>query len=216
MIFSIYKSTSDTVKGRFSQDLQDGNGQQPFDFTATTRIVVEFEGFSEVADSAVDAALFDWSAGDGSVDFAFNAVPVKSYDTVWATMRIYDGLHPNGQVLAHAKDRMLGFRFIEESIPHAARIVDPSASGTDRHIHESGEKWLYAADYSESIHGTGMTVDSVVWATSGDATISNERIEGPVALAAIQTPTKGQQTITASATIGADVIDVATFILNTK
>lgn len=86
---------------------QDG---ELIDFSAITRMVVNFNGSSVIADSDSDPTLFDWSKGDGVVEFNFNNLVVEPGQYT-ATLITFDSLHTSGQVLLHHDCKLLEFKF---------------------------------------------------------------------------------------------------------
>lgn len=102
----VYKSRDNINIVNFSD--QDGI----IDFSAATRMLVQFDGSTVVADTDVDPTLIDFSLGSGDVSFKFGglSVDVGEYP---ASVIVFDGSHPNGQTLVHAKSKLLIFNFRE-------------------------------------------------------------------------------------------------------
>jgi len=79
------------------------------DFSSATRMVCEFSNSVIVADSSVTAALFNFTSSVGVVIFNFNDLAISGKQV--ATLRIYDGAHPDGQILTHPEGAKLIFDF---------------------------------------------------------------------------------------------------------
>ena len=91
---SVFKGT-DTVLSILVK--QDG---VPLDFSSETRMVLSFYGTDVVADSSVSASLIDWFSGQtGEIRFNLNGLDIPHGKSHWATLRVYDPVHPDGQVL---------------------------------------------------------------------------------------------------------------------
>lgn len=84
----------------------------PFDFSSITRAVVKFEGSEIEADTDVDSALIDFLVGGGDITFSFGGLAIDAGEYP-VSLIIYDPLHLNGQILAHAENNVLYFRFLD-------------------------------------------------------------------------------------------------------
>lgn len=87
---------------------QDGS----IDFSSATRMLLKFKGSLIVADTDVDATLIDYSAGDGDVTFRLNDLSVDAGEYP-SSLIVYDTGHPDGQILVHADENVLFFKFID-------------------------------------------------------------------------------------------------------
>jgi hypothetical protein len=81
-------------------------------WSAVTRMVLSFVGSEVVADTDNESTLIDWSIGDGIIEFNINGLAVTARHEIPATLVVYDPQHPNGQVLTHATDEKLFFKFV--------------------------------------------------------------------------------------------------------
>ena len=87
----------------------DGN---VIDFAATTRMVLKFEGSTVVADTAIDPTLINFSIGGGDVSFQINDLLIAEGEYS-ASLIQYDLIHVDGQIVVHADDNFLLFRFVD-------------------------------------------------------------------------------------------------------
>jgi len=87
----------------------DQNGA--IDFTGYTRMLVRFDGSSVEADTDVTASLITGDSS-GNVTFDFGALGVDAGEYPCSFI-VFDGSHPNGQVLVHADENSLSFKFID-------------------------------------------------------------------------------------------------------
>ncbi len=125
MIEIVYKGSDNPNTVTFKED------GAAIDFSAATRMTLELSGLGVVADSAVDAALMTWALsfdkqgnpindanGDQywEVEFNLNDLDIAP-DTYRATVKVYDPLHTDGQVVVHmdeiAMDKSLQFVFAD-------------------------------------------------------------------------------------------------------
>lgn len=104
MIETIYKNRDNPITIEFRVD------GDVIDFSAATRMVLEFEDSTTVADTSVDSSLIDWSLGNGEVQFNINMLDYGTSSTLNATLIVYDPTHQNGQILVHADSRDLIFK----------------------------------------------------------------------------------------------------------
>ena len=109
MIEVVYKNRDNPNTVTFKE------GGVVIDFSAATRMVLSFYGSDVVADTAVDAALIDWTAGGGVVEFNINDLGVVAGRRLPATLIVYDPAHTDGQVIAHATSEDLSFSFVASS-----------------------------------------------------------------------------------------------------
>jgi hypothetical protein len=102
------------------------------------------------------------------------------------------------------------------SVVYTDRVIKvyQTRSSIPRFVHVAGEQWPYKVDFDDMVINTGAQLTSVVWSTNGDAEITNQRIEGNAAIAAIATPTDSSQTITATANIGSEIVMKIQFVLS--
>ena len=105
-IETVFKLRDNTNTVNFSDD----NGV--IDFTGATRGVLKFEGSLIVADTDVDPTLIDFTLGSGDVAFNLNSLLVAEGEFP-ASFIVYDVLHPLGQIIVHAEDKKLVFRFLD-------------------------------------------------------------------------------------------------------
>ena len=80
-------------------------------WTGVTRIVVSFDGSDVIVDEASGSSVIDWSGDAGEIKFDFKAIAVPVRAKLYATVQVYDPLHPLGQVLVDAEDKALQFIF---------------------------------------------------------------------------------------------------------
>ena len=125
MIEIVYKGSDNPNTVTFKED------GVAIDFSAATRMTLELSGLGVVADSGVDAALMTWALsfdkqggpinddnGDQywEVEFNLNDLDITP-DTYRATVKVYDPLHMDGQVVVHmdeiAMDKSLQFVFAD-------------------------------------------------------------------------------------------------------
>lgn len=81
------------------------------DFSSVTRMVLTFFGAPNVVDTDISPSDIDWSGGSGVVEFNLNDVGI-SPGAYSASLKVYDLLHANGQILAHPKGAEIIFRFV--------------------------------------------------------------------------------------------------------
>lgn len=86
------------------------NHGEVINFRYATRMSVSFYGTTTVADSGVDAGLFDWSRGDGVIVFRFGGLPL--FGSRMFTLTVYDSRHPGGQVVVHPRAHNVTFKFM--------------------------------------------------------------------------------------------------------
>lgn len=103
MIEIVYRSRSNVVS---KQVFIDG---EPANFFPVTRMTLLVGGV--LLDSAVNAGVFDWSGGEGMIEFRLGAqaLPLGLHPCVLVA---YDDNHPDGQVLAHPAGPKLTFRVV--------------------------------------------------------------------------------------------------------
>lgn len=82
------------------------------DFSAASRMLVKFDGSVVEADTDIDPTLIDYSIGGGDVSFSFGFLGVLE-GKYPASVIVYDGSHPNGQILVHATLQNLFFKFVD-------------------------------------------------------------------------------------------------------
>lgn len=104
-----------------------------FDFSSVTRMLVTFTESDISADSGVDSTLMDWSTTPGSIIFKFGGLAINP-GMYSAEIRIYDSLHPTGQILVDDSG-ILQFYFS----PVAASTIaiqndDGSVSGANSYV----------------------------------------------------------------------------------
>lgn len=105
MIETVYKGSDNPNTVTFKED------GVAIDFSAATRMTLELSGLGVVADSNDNADLFDWSQGNGVVEFNLNDLDLTE-DFYPATVKVYDALHTDGQVLVHMDTAELQFRVV--------------------------------------------------------------------------------------------------------
>lgn len=81
------------------------------DFSATTRMVLEFDGTDVTADSDDSSDAIDWSEGSGKITFRLEELSIAKR-RFKATLIQYDADHPDGQILFHKDTGGLRLRFI--------------------------------------------------------------------------------------------------------
>jgi len=83
----------------------------PMDFSITSRMVLTFNGAGVSVDSNSNPPRIDWSGGSGEVVFDLGDVAIAkgSYPS---TLKVYDGTHPDGQVITHPQGTGLTFKFV--------------------------------------------------------------------------------------------------------
>lgn len=106
MIEIVYKVSDNPNTVTFKED------GVAIDFSAATRMTLELSGLGVVADSDVDADLFDWSQGSGVVEFNLNDLDIAP-GKYSSTVRVFDPAHADGQ-----------------------RIADPSGKSGDKNVPE--------------------------------------------------------------------------------
>lgn len=87
----------------------------PIDFTATTRMILRFEDGTEVdTDVPPGDTMIDYSAGSGEVTFKLGTLTIADQTIASASLIFYDAGHTNGQIITHAANREMLFRFFDE------------------------------------------------------------------------------------------------------
>lgn len=105
----VYKGRNNPNSVTFEQD-----GVE-IDFSAATRMLVDFEGISTSADTADNAGLIDYSQGSGLVEFNFNGLDIPA-GLYRASVVVFDALHTDGQVLVYHDENKLQFRFVDANV----------------------------------------------------------------------------------------------------
>lgn len=81
------------------------------DFSGATRITCEFGDTGVIADSDINPEYFDWTIGDGVVEFKFNDLAIAD-GRYKVTMKVYDPLHDPYQVLIEMCVHGVQFAFV--------------------------------------------------------------------------------------------------------
>ena len=108
MIETVYNQRNNPNTVQFLRE--DG---APLDFSSATRMVLKFKGSIIQADTDIDASLIDFSTGNGDVIFNINGLGLPDCSVFGASLIVYDPAHVDGQIIVHAKESSLFFRFID-------------------------------------------------------------------------------------------------------
>lgn len=84
----------------------------PVNFSAATRMVLEFDGSDVKADSALSNDYINWDA-QGNITLKLGELPIEP-SKYPATLIVYDADHDDGQVIFHAKETRVVFWFVAE------------------------------------------------------------------------------------------------------
>lgn len=116
----IFQGTSNVASIVIQRDQHDGQGYVPVplaDMEAVQRVTLQLtvnrKEIGPLIDSAEDPDAITWGDADGRVSFELGAlladVKPGAYQGI---LTLFDGLHPNGQVVAHPAAAELVFRVV--------------------------------------------------------------------------------------------------------
>lgn len=80
-------------------------------WAGVTSMQLLFAGSDVVADTLADSSYMKWDQGDGVIVFDLAGLGMVDGSSYYATLIVYDPLHPRGQPLVDAGDKLLRFVF---------------------------------------------------------------------------------------------------------